>query len=97
MPFHTGGSSIQASTTMSSTMEKRFVVVTLRVTPCSLVFEGEAMEEFVNSAWRGQRTSEERDPFGREEKATRRAERNFAPPQLEVFSWRKLKCEKESE
>ena len=28
----------------------------------SLVFEGEAMEEFVNSAWRGQRTSEEREP-----------------------------------
>ena len=53
----------------------------------SLVFEGEAMEEFVNSAWRGQRTSEEREPFGREERTTERA--NFAPPQQEVFSGRK--------
>ena len=51
------------------------------------VFEGEAMEEFVNSAWRGQRTSEEREPFGREERTTERA--NFAPPQQEVFSGRK--------
>ena len=50
--------------------------------PGSLDFEGEAMEEFVNSAWRGHRTSEEREPFGKEAKATRSAERNFAPPQL---------------
>ena len=48
-----------------------------------------AMEEFVNSAWRGQRTSEEREPFGRKEKTIERAEPNFVPPQLEVFSGRK--------
>ena len=57
--------------------------------PGSLDFEGEAMEEFVNSAGRGQRTSEEREPFGREEKTTKRAEPNFAPHQLVVFSGRK--------
>ena len=47
------------------------------------------MEEFVNSAGRGQRTKEEREPFGREEKTTKRAEPNFAPHQLVVFSGRK--------
>ena len=30
--------------------------------PGSLVVVGESMEEFMNSAWRGQRTSEEREP-----------------------------------
>ena len=54
-----------------------------------LVFGGGAMEEFVNWAWRDQRMSEEREPFGREEKTTKRAEPNFAPPQLVVFSGRK--------
>ena len=52
-------------------------------------FGYKAMEEFYNSAWRGQRTSEGREPFGREKKTTERAEPNFAPPQLEVFNGRK--------
>ena len=58
---------------------------------------GKVMEEFLDSAWRGQRTKEERETLGERRRTPRGRSPILLPLDLVDFNKRKGECERESE